>query len=152
MGTAPGGVFGDLGLPSGREFLEEFAVVGEFGLVLVLDPVHGVGEGHLAVAVVVAVAFAVGGDVGELGFVIAGGCVEAGDEAAAKVFAAIEEAFEGDGAGAWAVVEEDGDGTAFVELDEIGSGGVGGAVGGFGPRELGITGLWGVRGPIRAHW
>ena len=36
------------------------------GEVVVLDPVQGVAEGHLAVLVVVAVAFAVGGDVGEL--------------------------------------------------------------------------------------
>ena len=67
VGAAPGGVFDDLGLPLWGEFFEELAVVGEAGLVAVFDPVHGVGEGHLAVLVVVAVAFAVGGDVGELG-------------------------------------------------------------------------------------
>ena len=65
--AGPGGVFDDLGLPLGREFLEELAVVGEAGVAVVLDPVHGVGERHLAVLVVVAVGFAVGGDVGELG-------------------------------------------------------------------------------------
>ncbi len=67
VGAAPGGVFDDLGLPRGRKFLEELAVVGEAGLVAVFDGVHGVGEGHLAVLVMVAVAFAVGGDVGDLG-------------------------------------------------------------------------------------
>ena len=67
VGAAPGGVFGDLGLPFRGEFFEELAVVGEVGLVAVFDHVHGVGEGHLAVLVVVAVAFAVGGDVGESG-------------------------------------------------------------------------------------
>ena len=46
-----------------------------------------------------------------------------------KVFAAVEQAFEGDGAGGGAVVEEDGDAAAFVELDEVGMGGVDGGVG-----------------------
>ncbi len=125
---------------------------------LVFDPVHGVGEGHLAVLVVVAVAFAVGGDVGELG-----GCrdrrarwVEAGEEAVAEVFAAVEEAFEGDGAGGGAVVEEDGDGAAFVELDEVGVGGVDGGVGGFGPaghlRMASVPGAVVASGRTRAHW
>jgi hypothetical protein len=85
------------------------------------------------VFVVVAVAFAVGGDVGELGF--AGVGVEAGEEAAGEVFSAAEEAFEGDGAGVGAVVEEDGDAAAFVELDGLGVGGVYGGVGGFGPLD-----------------
>ena len=67
VGAGPGGVFGDLGLPGGREFVEELAVVGELGEALVFEVVHGEGEGHLAVLVVVAVAFAVGGDVRELG-------------------------------------------------------------------------------------
>ena len=50
VGAGPGGVFDDLGLPLRREFGEELAVVGEAGVAVVLDPVHGVGEGHLAVA------------------------------------------------------------------------------------------------------
>ena len=56
-----------------REIVEEFAVVGEAARGWsVFDAVHGVGERHLAVLVVVAVAFAVGGDVGELAARIAG--------------------------------------------------------------------------------
>ena len=119
VGAAPGGVFGDFGLPLGRKFFEELAVVGQAWPAAFFDPVHGVGEGHLAVLVVVAVAFAVGGDVGELGDLgIAGrGGMEAGEETAAEVFAAVEQAFEGDGAGAGAIVEEDGDAAAFVEAE-----------------------------------
>src|SRR5216684_4182987 len=116
VGAGPGGVFGDFGLPFRRKFFEEFAVVGEAGLVPVFDVVHAVGEGHFAVLVMVAVAFAVGGYVGDLrDFGIAGrGRVEAGEEAFAEVFAAVEEAFEGDGAG----------------------GGADGGVGGLGPGDL----------------
>ena len=64
--AAPGGVLDDLSLPLRRKFLQELAVVGEAGVAVDLNPVHGVGERHLAVLVVVAVALAVGGDVGEL--------------------------------------------------------------------------------------
>ena len=60
-----------------------------------------------------------------------------GEQAAGEVFAAVEEAFEGDGAGVGAVVEEDGDAAAFVELDGVGVGGVDGGVGGFGPGAVG---------------
>ncbi len=64
--------------------------------------------------------------------------MEAGEEAIGEVVAAVEEAFEGDGAGAGAVVEEDGDGAAFVETDEVGVGGIDGGVGGFGPGVFGL--------------
>jgi hypothetical protein len=43
--------------------------------------------------------------------------LEAGDEA----FAGVEQAFEGDGAGGWAVVEEDGERRSAVgEAEQIG--------------------------------
>ena len=135
VGAGPGGVFSDLGLPGGGEFLQELAVVGEGGVAFVFQPVHGEGEGHLAVFVVVAVGFAVGGDVGELGAVMrAGGLgLEAGEETLAELFPGVQQAFKGDGAGVGAVVEEDGDGAAFVQADAVGLGGVDGVVGGFGP-------------------
>ncbi len=99
---------------------------------------EGVAEGHFAVFVVVAVAFAVGGDVGELG---SGGVgAETAEEAFAEGFAAVEQAFKGDGAGAGAVVEEDGDGAAAVERDAVGVGGVDGGVGGGGPGSIGSLG------------
>ena len=66
MHAAPGGVFDHLGLPLRRELFQELAVVGERCVAVRLDPVHGIGERHLAVLVVVAVALAVGGDVREL--------------------------------------------------------------------------------------
>ena len=147
--AGPGGVLGDLGLPLGRELREELAVVGEVGVAVVLDPVHGVGEGHLAVLVMVAVTFAVGGDVGELGFAagVGGVWAEAVKQAAAEGFAGVEQALKGDGAGGGAVVEEDGDGAAFVELDAVGAGGVDGGVGSFGPGvAAGFGGFGGFGG------
>src|SRR5580692_10051180 len=50
--------------------------------------------------------------------------MEAGEETAAKVFAAVEEAFESDSAGAGAIVKEDGDGASLVEVDQVRMGGV----------------------------
>ena len=105
---------------------------------------HGVGERHLAVLVVVAVALAVGGDVGELsfGFGLGGdvgqGRAEAVQQAGAEGFAAVQQAFEGDGAGGRGIVKEDGDAAALVEPDEVGVGGVDGGVGvgGGSPRRV----------------
>ena len=96
VGTGPRCVFDHLGLPCGREFFEELAVVGELGVAVVLDPVHRVGEGHLAVLVVVAIAFAVGGDVGELRVVAGGVFAEAVEQPAAEGFAGVEQALECD--------------------------------------------------------
>ena len=85
--------------------------------------------------VVVAVAFAVGGDVDELGFVALG--FEAADEALREAFTAVEQSFKGDGAGAWSVIEEDSDGAPFFEAHEKGARGVDGGVGSFDPNGLG---------------
>ena len=104
-------------------------------MALVFQPVHGEGEGHLPMFVVVAVGLAVGGDVGELGAVVrAGGLgLETREEALAKLFAGVEEAFKGDGSGVRTVVEEDGDGTAFVKGDPVRLGRVDGVVRCLGP-------------------
>jgi hypothetical protein len=93
--------------------------------------------------VMVSVGFSVCGDVGDLGGlgVSGDGRVEDGEETVGEVDAAVEEAFEGYGAGGWAVVEEDGDGSAFVKTDEVGVGGVDGGVGGFDPGLL-VVGCW----------
>ena len=85
--------------------------------------------------VVVSVGFAVGGNVGELGAVMWAGRLgfEAGEETLAELFAGVEEALKGDGSGVGAIVEEDGDGTAFVEADAVGLRRIDGVVGGFKP-------------------
>ena len=80
--------------------------------------------------VVVTVAFAVGGDVRQLGL---GGVFEAGLESRGKVVAGVEQAFKGDGAGGGSVVEEDGDGGSGREADEIRTRSIDGGVGGVGP-------------------
>ena len=142
VGAGPRGVVDDFGLPGGGKLLEELAVVGKAREVVVLDVVEGIAEGHFAVLVVVAVGFAIGGNVDELGF---GGWfigVEVGEETAGKGFAVVEETLEGDGAGGRAVVEEDGDGAAVVELDEIGLCGINGGVRSFDPCGFG----WGLCG------
>src|ERR1700679_1880033 len=114
-----------------------------------LDPVHSVGEGHFTVLVVVAVTFSVGGDVGDLrGFGIALRGVEVGEKAAGEVFTAVEKALKGDGAGVWAIVEEDGDAAAFVEAHEIGMSGIDGGVCRPSPRCVGLR----IDGAFRSVW
>ena len=63
---------------------------------------------------------------------------QAAEQALAEGFAAVEQALEGDGAGAGAIVEKDGDGAAVVERDAVGVGGVDGGVWGGGPGEFGV--------------
>ena len=138
MDAAPGGVFDDLGLPLGREFFEELAVVGEAGVAVCLRSSAWRRRGPSRRACGGGRSFRrrwrrgraarLRRSSGEVG-------MEAGEQAAGEVFAAVEEAFEGDGAGGGAVVEEDGDAAAFVEVDEVGVGGVDGGVGGFGPGD-----------------
>ncbi len=131
VGAGPGAVIDDDGLGLGREVGEEFGVVGELGVGVLAEGAEGGAEGHFAVFVVVAVAFAVGGDVRDLG---AGAVVvESAEEAPGEVFAVVEQAFKGDGARVWAVVEEDGDGSSAIERDGVGVGGIDGAVRGLGP-------------------
>jgi hypothetical protein len=134
VGAAPGGVFGDFGLPLRREFFEELAVVGEAW--------RGRCPRSSAWRRRAPSRRACGGGrsfrrrwrrgrAGRVGVRRSGR--KAGEQAAGEGFAAVEQALEGDGAGGGAVVEEDGDGAAFVELDQVGVGGVDGGVGGFGP-------------------
>src|SRR6202012_3364131 len=58
---------------------------------------------------------------------------EAAYQTLAEVFAGVQQAFKGDGTRGRTVVEEHGDGTAFVEFDEVGTGGIDRGVRGFGP-------------------
>src|ERR1700677_3020082 len=148
--AAPGGIFGNFSLPFGGKHFEELAVVRELGGTSFSNPVHGVGEGHFAVFVMMTVALAVSGDVRDLcGFRIAGrGGMEAGEETLAEVFAAVEQALKGDGAGVGAIVEEDGDAATLVEAHEIGMSRVDVGVGGLTPG--GFVGCGGQGADARA--
>src|SRR5215831_15536808 len=96
VGAAPGGVLDDLHLVRGRVYGEVLAVVGELGEFVGLDVMQSVGERHLSLVVVVAVGFAVGGDVHELFPPPA--VRESADEALGEAFAVGKQAFKGDGA------------------------------------------------------
>src|SRR5579859_5658588 len=67
MDATPGGVLDDLHLVCRRKFLQEFAIVGQLRKALRFDVVQRVRQGHFAVAVVMPIGFAVGGDVYKLG-------------------------------------------------------------------------------------
>ena len=78
---------------------------------------QGVSEGHLPVAMVMAIGFAVGGDVDQL---ILGPVIDEGvQEPVGQAFPGAEQVLEGDRLRGRRVVEEDGQPTAFGELNEI---------------------------------
>ena len=118
--AAPRGVLEDLCLVSGRKFLQELTIVGELDLTFVFKPFERPGESHLTVAVMMAVAFAVGGHMHQLRVVAL--LREAAKQPAGKGLSVIEQAFKGDGPRAGSVVEEGGDRAAFLELHEVGLG------------------------------
>ncbi len=68
VGAAPRGVFDDFAFVLGWKLRKEAGVVGELDGLVCIEQAEGVGEGHFAVLVMVAVGFAVGGDVNDLGF------------------------------------------------------------------------------------
>jgi hypothetical protein len=123
VGAAPGGVLEDICLVRGWVPLQVFAVVGEFGQLMGLDVIEGTGERHLAVAVVVAVGFAIGGNVHQLRPVspVVG---ETAQQAVRQGFALGEQALEGDGAGDGPVVKEHVDGAPRTQSQLVGRAGV----------------------------
>jgi hypothetical protein len=69
MGATPRRCLKDLDFIAGREVLKELAIVGEGDAVGVLNVAKAAAERHLAELVVVTVAFAVGGNMNQLGAV-----------------------------------------------------------------------------------
>ncbi len=65
MKTAPGAVLDDLGLVCGGKPGEELAIVGQLCITL-LDQLQRISQRHLTVAMMMSVAFAVGGNVHQL--------------------------------------------------------------------------------------
>ena len=77
MHATPRGVVGDLALVLGRKLLQKAAVVDQLHRLVRFQQAQGIGQRHLAVLVVMAVGFAVGGYVDQLRL---GAVVEAGLE------------------------------------------------------------------------
>jgi hypothetical protein len=96
VSATPGAVVDNFSLPAWWKALEELAVIGEGGVVVVLDPMHGVAERHLAVTVMVAVALAISGDVSKLRLIARLVRVMDIKQALGEIFAGVEKTFEGD--------------------------------------------------------
>src|SRR5215475_1078616 len=92
--TAPRGFFNNLDLVGWRMSFEVLAIVRKFCQLIGLDGVQGIGESHVAEAVVMAVTFTVRGDVDELGPV--GLIVEGPAEPIGQMLATGEQSFKGD--------------------------------------------------------
>ena len=83
---------------------EVFAIVRKLCQLIGLDGVQGVGEGHVAEAVVMAVTFTVRSDMDELGPVAP--IVERANEPIGQMLAAGEQSFKGDSASDRSVIKQ----------------------------------------------
>ena len=82
------------------------AIIGDARELVAFDVIQRVGERHVAVRMVMAVGFAIGGDVHELGPGTA--VVEAAEQAMGKTLTIQQQLLEGDRARDGAIVEEQG--------------------------------------------
>src|SRR5262245_1723989 len=120
--TAPRGFFNNLHLVRRRMSFEVFAIVRKLCQLIGLDGVQGIGESHVAEAVVMTVTFTVRGDMDELGPVAL--IVKGPAEPIGQMFAAGEQSFKGDSSSDRSVIEEQSDLSArrqplFVGLGRI---------------------------------
>ena len=67
MQTAPGAVLDDFYEVFIGILLKVLAVIGQLRSIVILDFFQGIGQGHLAEAMVVPIAFPIGSDVHQLG-------------------------------------------------------------------------------------
>src|SRR5262245_6277465 len=107
MKTAPRGFFNNLDLVGWRMPFEVFAVVRKFCQLIGLDSVQGIGESHVAEAVVMAVTFTVRGDMDELrpvGFIVEGTAEPIG-----QMLATGEQSLKGDSASDRSVIKKQSD-------------------------------------------
>src|ERR1035438_7664202 len=104
MHATPGSVFENLDDVLGGIARQKFGVVGDPGQTIGFDVAERVGERHIAVTVVMAVGFAICGDVGQLWPVAL--IVEGGQQTPGEVLPIVEQALKGNGARNGPVVEE----------------------------------------------
>src|ERR1700742_3984458 len=106
MRAAPRGVLYNLCLMRRRKLLQKLGVVRQAHIDTLLDELQRIGKRHLAMPVMAAVSLAIGGNMHDLRRFIRG---ETADQPSSKVVAAVQDAFEGDGTRACAVVEKHSD-------------------------------------------
>src|SRR5688572_11850270 len=104
MGTTPRRILVNLHFILGWKQLEVLTVVRELGQSLRLDVIQRVGEGHVAMTVVMAVRLAIGGDMAELR---SGLVAENAEQTLREDFTVFEQAFESDAARNGGLVKED---------------------------------------------
>src|SRR3984885_5662747 len=95
MDTAPGTVIDDFGDVIWRKQFQKLSVIGQSGSFVALDVVQRIGKRHLAVVMVVAVAFTIGRNMHQLrpGTVIG----ESGYQTIRKTPAIVEQSFKSHG-------------------------------------------------------
>src|SRR5436305_5373401 len=122
MDAAPRGVLDDLDFVGRRKFLQKLTIVRQFLRVLRFDPVESIRKGHFAVAMMMSIGLAVGGNVNKLGPVA--GIGKAAFQAIGKLLAAIQQLLKSHGLGDWTIVEKNTDLASGGQLCHIGTGGI----------------------------
>ena len=120
MDATPSGVLDNLHFVGGRMGCQIAGVVGQFRQPALFNMLKRVGEGHFAVTMMVAVGFAVGGNIGNLGPRAI--LVEGASNAPGEGDAADQKALEGHGSRNRPIVEEDREGAPTRQVDHVGAG------------------------------
>src|SRR5215813_547823 len=115
--TTPGTVLDDLRLVLRRMFLEVLAIIREPSNALLLDVLQCIRERHVAVGVMMSVAFAIRGDMHELRPIA--GVGESSRQTMRKLLPTIQQLLEGDCLRNGSVVEEDGDAASIAQAHQI---------------------------------
>ena len=119
MNAAPRALFMNLNFPFGGVQLEELSIVGQPHIGILRQPLKHMGQGHVAMGVMVAVRLAIGGNVHELGMFAAG--VKTVKEPLQEAVAVIEQPLEGDLLRDDAVVEEQDNRTSRGKAAKVGA-------------------------------
>ncbi len=133
VGATPGRILDDLRFPFGWEQGQKLAVIDQLRQLFVFDVAQGIGQRHFSVAMMMAIALAVGGHMDHLRRGVAG--INATSQPPGKILAVIENSFEGDGTRNWAVVEKDGNASPLLQPNQVGVVRMDGGIGSLNPAS-----------------
>src|SRR6185503_1066060 len=104
MSATPGSILDDLAFPFRRNLFEKICVIRELDGLVLLEQFDRIRQGHLAVAMMVAIALAVGSNALELRLRV---LLESRFEARCKCLSRVQQAFKSDCARSRTIIKED---------------------------------------------
>ena len=122
MGAAPGSILDDLDFVRRRKLFQKLSIVGQAHMGLRLNGMESISQRHVAIAMMMAIGLAIGGNVHELG--PGAGIRKSALESRGKLLSTIEQFFKRYCLGDRAVVEEKIDLASGRQLLQISAGGI----------------------------